>query len=268
MLVKRLLPLGAVGLLAGLALAGCGGSAAANTVSVTPTPTCPATPQFQVATGTITAVNSTQMTVQTTKGEALVTLSARTRYSSQQKTSASDIQDGTRVQVIVKANSDGTYSAVQVAIRQATGTGTGGGNGGGFPGGNPTPRGTATPGPRRTATPGAGIPARCRPTGAGRGGAGGLGGGTGTVEGGLPAGAKVLSGTVATISGPNMTITGTDGTNYNVKLDSATIYSKIGAAKVTDLKIGAAVTATGAKASNGSIAAQAVTILLALPTGQ
>jgi hypothetical protein len=77
-----------------------------------------------------------------------------------------------------------------------------------------------------------------------------------------------LSGTVATISGPNMTITGSDGTDYNVKLDSTTVYSKIGAAKVSDLKIGGAVTATGVKASNGSITAQAVTILLALPTGQ
>jgi hypothetical protein len=261
MFMKRFLPLGAIGLLAALALAGCGGSAAANTTSVTPTPTCPSTPQFQVATGTITAVNSAQMTVQTAKGEALVTLSTRTRYSSQEKTSASDIQDGTRVQVIVQANSDGTYSAVQVAIRQAP-AGTG------FPGGNPNPRGTATPGPRRTATPGTGVPARCRTTGAGRGGAGGFGGGAGTVEGGLPAGAKVLSGTVATISGPNMTLTGTDGTNYNVKLVSTTIYSKIGAAKVSDLKIGLPVTATGAKASNGSIQAVAVTILLALPAGQ
>ena len=113
---RRLLPLGTLALLADVALVGCG-SAAAATSKATPTATCPTIPQFQTATGTITAVNSTQMTVQTTKGESLVTFSTRTRYSSQQKTSASDIQDGTRVQVIVKANSDGTYSAVQVAIR-------------------------------------------------------------------------------------------------------------------------------------------------------
>ncbi len=257
--IKHFLSIGAVGLLVGLAFAGCGGTASAGSASVTPTPTCPATPQFQVVTGTITAVNSTQMTVETTKGETLVTFSARTRYSSQEKTSAKNIQDGTRVQVVVQANSDGTYSAVQVAIRPATtGAGTGSGNGG-------FPRGTGTPGPRGTATPGAGIPARCRTTGTGRGG---FGGGTGTVEGGLPSGAKVLSGTVATISGPYMTITGTDGTNYNVTLESTTIYSEIAAAKVTDLKIGDAVTATGTKASNGAIQAQAVTILLALPTGQ
>lgn len=267
MSIKRLLPLGALALLAGASLVGCG-SAAAAASKATPTATCPTIPQIQEATGTITAVNSTQMTVQTTKGEALVSLSTRTRYSSQLKTSQADIQDGIRVQVIVKANSDGTYSAVQVAIRQAPTTGTGGTGGtGGFPGG-----GTATPGTGRGGRGGTGrgtpVPASCR-TGRGTGTGGfGAGGGTGTVEGGLPSGAKVLSGTVATINGPSMTITGTDGTDYNVTLESTTIYSKIGTAKVTDLQIGQAVTATGTKASNGSITAQAVTILLALPTGQ
>jgi hypothetical protein len=261
MLMKRLLLLGAVALLAGAALAGCGSTANAAS-KATPTPTCPAAPQFQQAVGTITAVNTSQMTVQTTKGEVLVTLGSRTRYSSQQKVSQSSIQDGMRVQVIVKANSDGTYSAVQVAIRQnptTTGTGTGrGGTGNGGRGGG-----------RPTGTPTAGTPtaARCQTgRGAGRGGAGN--GGTGTVEGGLPSGAKVLSGTVSTINGATMTITGTDGTDYNVELDSTTIYSEIAAAKVSDLQVGQAVTVTGVKASNGSITAQAVTILLSLPSGQ
>ena len=266
MSIKRLLPLGALALLAGASLVGCG-SAAAAASKATPTATCPTIPQIQQATGTITAVNSTQMTVQTTKGEALVDFSTRTRYSSQLKTSQADIQDGIRVQVIVKANSDGTYSAVQVAIRQAPTTGAGGTGGGGFPGG-----GTATPGTGRGGRGGTGrgtpVPANCRPTRGGANGGTGNGGGTGTVEGGLPSGAKVLSGTVATINGPSMTITGTDGTDYNVTLESTTIYSKIGAAKVTDLQIGQAVTVSGTKASNGSITAQAVTILLALPTGQ
>lgn len=262
MLMKRFLPLGAVGFLVGLALAGCG-STAASANTATPTPTCPAAPQIQEATGTITAVNSSQMMVQTTKGEALVNLSARTRYTMQEKTSQSDIKDGVRVQVIVKLNTDGSYSAVQVAIRQAP-TGTGAGNGGGFPGGNGGngSRGGSGNG-NRGGTP---VPARCRP---GRGGAGGGFGNGGTVEGGLPSGAKVLSGTVATISGPNLTITGAaDGTDYNVKLDSTTVYSKIGAAKASDLKVGQSVLAIGTKGANGSINAQAVTVLLALPTGQ
>lgn len=259
--MKRLLSLGALGVLGVLALAGCG-SAAASANAVTPTPTCPAAPQIQEATGTITAVNSSQMTVQTTRGEALVSLGARTRYTMQEKTSQSDIQDGVRVQVVVKSNSDGSYSAVQVAIRQAP-TGTGTGSGGGFPGGNGGNGGRGGSGNgNRGGTP---VPARCRTT---RGGAGGGFGNGGTVEGGLPSGAKVLSGTVATISGPNLTITGADGTDYNVKLDSTTVYSKIGAAKASDLKVGQSVLAIGTKGTNGSINAQAVTVLLALPTGQ
>ncbi len=260
--MKRLLPLGALGLLCVLALAGCG-SAAASANAATPTPTCPSVPQIQEATGTITAVNSSQMTVQTTKGEALVNLGSRTRYTMQEKTSQSDIKDGVRVQVVVKSNSDGSYSAVQVAIRQ-TPTGAGAGNGG-FPGGNGGNGGNGGRGGsgngNRGGTP---VPARCR---AGRGGAGGFGNGS-TVEGGLPSGAKVLSGTVSTISGPNLTITGADGSDYNVKLDSTTVYSKIGAAHASDLKIGQVVLAIGTKGANGSINAQAVTILLALPTGQ
>jgi Cu/Ag efflux protein CusF len=256
--MKRLLSWGSLGVLSILALAGCG-SGAASANAATPTPTCPAAPQFQQATGTITAVDGSQMTVQTTRGEALVNLSSRTRYTMQEKTSQSDVQDGVRVQVIVKSNSDGAYSAVQVAIRQAP-TGNGGGNGGGFPGGNGGNGGNGNG--NRGGTP---VPARCR---TGRGGNGGAFGSGGAAEGGLPSGAKVLSGTVSTISGPNMTITANDGADYNVKLDSTTVYSKIGAAKVSDLKVGQMVLAIGAKGANGSINAQAVTILLALPTSQ
>lgn len=256
MSMKRFLPLGVIGLLAGLALAGCGSPAAAANAA-TPTPTCPAVPQFQQAAGTITAVNSSQMTVQTARGETLVNLTSRTRYTSQQKTSQSDIQDGIRVQVVVKDNGDGTYTAVQVAIRQAAS-----GNGGGFPGGN---GGNGGNGPVRTPGTGGRFPANCR---AGRGGNGGGFGNGGTPEGGLPTGAKVLTGTVASINGPNMTITAADGTDYNVKLDSTTVYSKIAAAKVSDLKIGQIVLAVGQKGANGSITAQSVTTLLALPTTQ
>lgn len=264
MVMKRLLSLGALALLAGATLVGCGAAASAAS-KATPTATCPATPQFQQATGTITAVSSSQMTVQTTKGAVQVTLSSRTRYTSQQKTAQSDVKDGMRVQVVVKDNGDGTYTAVQVALRQVptTGTGGNGGNGGrGGNGGNGTPTPSTGRDGRNGGTP---VASNCRPT-TGRGGGNGSFGGTGTTEGGLPSGAKVLSGTVATINGASMTITGTDGTDYNVKLDSATIYSKIGAGKVTDLKTGLPVTALGSKAKDGSIAAQSVTILLALPS--
>lgn len=258
MVMKRLLALGALALLAGAALVGCGSPASAAS-KATPTPTCPAAPQFQQATGTITAVSSNQMTVQTTKGSVLLTLTSRTRYAAQQKVGQSDIQDGLRVQVIVKDNGDGTYTATQVAIRQAAaGNGSGNGGPGGFPG-----KGTPTPGAGRgrggNGTP---VPANCR-TGRG-GGNGGPGNNNGGAEGGLPNGAKVLSGTVATINGVYMTITGTDGTDYSVRLDSTTVYSKIAAAKASDLKVGQAVTVAGTKGSNGSINAQAVTILLAL----
>jgi hypothetical protein len=246
-------------LLAGFALAACGSPAAASSAAA-PTPTCPSAPQFQQVVGTITAVNSTQMTVQTTKGETLVNLTSRTRYTHQETTTQSDVQDGTRVQVVVKPNGDGTYTAQLVALRQAVpngGNGGNGGSGGGNRGGN------GNGGGNRGGTP---VPARCR---TGRGGTGGGFGGTGTtIEGGIPTGDLVLNGTVATINGQSMTVTEANGTDYNVKLDSTTVYSRIATAQASDLKTGQAVLAIGQKASNGSINALAVTILLALPTSQ
>lgn len=240
-----------VALLAGLALAACGPKSTSNsTSSASPTATCPATPArtFDQATGTVLTASSDQMTVQTTKGQVTIHFTSQTRFSRQQTVTQSEIQDGNQVQVAVKSNSDGTYTAQLVIVGAAVGRGGNGGNGGNG--------GTGT---------GNGGNQACR---AGRGGTG-SGTGTGTGNGGtILNGAKVLRGTVSSVTGNSLTITAANGTDYTVTLDSSTIYSKIGQAQASDVQAGQPVLVVGRKASDGSINANSVTILLALPATQ
>ncbi len=258
MILRRFLQSGAVVLLAGFAIAGCSANAA-STGSATPTATCPSTQaaQFKQATGTVTTVSSTQITVQTTNGAVVANLSSRTRVTRQQTVAPSVVQDGVRVQVIVKNNGDGTYTAQIVAIRQAAPTGSG--NGGGTGSGNGGGRG------------GSGANPACR---TGRGGAGsGPGAGNGGIfgsptEGGIPTGDLSLAGTVSSTNGQTMTITTTNGADYTVKLDSTTVYSQIAAAKTSDLQANQAVLVIGQAQKDGSINALSITILLSLPASQ
>jgi hypothetical protein len=260
MIYRRFLPSGSVALLLGLALAGCAANSTSASGSVSPTPTCPSTTlaQFKQVVGTVTALNSSQMTVQTTSGPVTVNLSSRARVTEQQMAAQSDVQDGELIQVEVKDNTDGTYTAVVVLltgrVAGSTGGGAGGGTGGGFGGGRGG-RGTVTPEP-------AGCPTPSRGTG------GGFGGGNGGTQGGLPTGSKLLTGTVVSILGQTLTIKATNGTVFTVTLDSTTVYSKIAAGKTSDLKINQAVRVIGQAQKNGSIDAQSITILLALPTSQ
>ncbi len=263
MIYKRFLPSGSVALLIGLAFAGCAASSTSASDAISPTPTCPSTTlaQFKQVVGTVTALSSSQMTVQTTSGPVMVSLSSRTRVTEQQVAAQSDVQDGELIQVEVKDNTNGTYSAVVVLLTGraagSTGGGAGGGTGGGFGGGRGG-RGTVTPEP-------AGCPTPVRGNGAG---AGGGNGGIGGTQGGLPTGAKLLTGTVVSVLGQTLTIKATNGTVFTVTLDSTTVYSKIAAGKTSDLKINQAVRVIGQAQKNGSVDAQSITILLALPTSQ
>jgi hypothetical protein len=257
MIYKRFLPAGAAAVLIGLALAGC----AANSTSASgaaPTPACPASPlaQFKQAVGTVTAISSSHLTVQTTNSSVVVNLSSRTRVTEQQIAAQGDVQDGELIQVEVKSNTDGTYTAVVVLLTGrapgGNGGGTGGGTGGGFGGGRGG-RGTVTPEPAGCPTPGRG--------------AGGNGGNGGT-QGGLPSGARLLTGTVVSILGQTLTIKATNGTVFTVTLDSTTVYSKIAEGKTSDIKVNQAVRVVGQAQKDGSITAQSITTLLALPAGQ
>jgi hypothetical protein len=65
-----------------------------------------------------------------------------------------------------------------------------------------------------------------------------------------------------------LTIKATNGTVFTVTLDSTTVYSKIAEGKTSDIKVNQAVRVVGQAQKDGSITAQSITTLLALPAGQ
>ncbi|HEY7127590.1 MAG TPA: DUF5666 domain-containing protein [Ktedonobacterales bacterium] len=256
--------------LASLVLAGCG-SASAASAKASPTATCPATPtqQFSQAVGTVTAVSSTQLTVQTLQGTAVtLQLASQTRYTRQQTLAFSDVQDGKTIQIIAKQNADGSYTA-QTVVLQDRAAGTGGSNGGnggsGGTGGNGGNGGNGggNGGRGNGGNGGGGVNRACFLRGTVTPGAGGFGGGQGT----LPNGQHLVTGTVSTVSGQSITVTTRAGQDLTVNVDSSTTYSTTAQAQASDLQKGQAVQAQGRKNADSTITAVAVNILLKLPTG-
>jgi hypothetical protein len=253
----RFFALGGTLVLAVLALAGCSSANAAR-ATTSPTATCPPAPKQ--ALGTVATVNGNSLTVKTTRGQSVtVNLASTTTLIQEATGSQSDLQDGERVQVFVTSNPDGSYTAQRITIAPAGTLATGvpgGGRGGGRGSGGGS--GSSNPCVSRTPRAGSGTPG----TGRGR-----PGGGTGTPgTGNGQANGRSVSGTVATINGQVLSVTASDGTDYTVQLDSATKYTRISVAKASDLQVGQAVSVTGRAASNGSITAQSIIILEALPT--
>ena len=259
----RFLSLGGALVLAALALAGC---SSANAASASPSPTATCPPASVSALGAIATVNGNSLTVKTTRGQQVtVNLASTTTLTMEATGSQSDLQDGERVQVFVTSNADGSYTAQRITITPAGTQATGfpGGRNGGNRGSGSGQSGTnpcvsRTPG-AATGTPGAGRRGSGG-RGSGGGGAGSGGSGNGQANG------RSVSGTIATVNGQSLSVTASDGSDYTVQLDSSTKYTKISVAKASDLQVGQAVTVTGRAASGGSITAQSIIILEALPT--
>jgi hypothetical protein len=249
MVPRRFLQAGIIALLAGTAFAGCSASTTAS--RATPTPTCPSAPaqQFKQALGTVTAVSSDQMSVKTTTSQVMVNFTTKTTFTRQATVSQSDLKDGQQVQVIVKDNGDGTYTAQRVAISTGVAqTGRfGSGNGGNRGFQNCRPTGTGTPTRRRGN--GGGFP-------------------SGTPGTGPASGQRGVSGKIVTINGQTMTVAATNGGNYTITLDSSTTYEETVSAEASDIKVGQPVSVVGQAGANGSITATAIILLIALPTRQ
>ena len=255
---SRFLSLGGTLVLALLALAGCGSANAAQ-ATTSPTATCPPAPRQ--ALGTIATVNGNSLTVKTARGQSVtVNLASTTTLIQETTGSQSDLQDGERVQVFVTSNADGSYTAQRITIAPAgtLATGVPGGGRGGTGRGGGSGSGSSNPCVSRTPRAGSGTP------GTGRGRPGGGTGAPGTGNG--PANGRSVSGTVATVNGQVLSVTASDGADYTIQLDSATKYTRISVARASDLQVGQAVSVTGRAASDGSITAQSIIILEALPT--
>lgn len=230
-------------LLAGL-LAACGssGTTTGNTTATgTATTAC-----LSVTTGTIESVSNNTLQVTNVQGKNVqVTLTGSTVLTRQATLTATDLKTGLPVTVIVKQNTDGTYSALSVSTRTSQGSvgsfrngsgaklctgqrrGTGTGNFGGF--------GSGTPG------------------------AFGNGSGTGTSR-------QTISGTISQINGSAITVTDASGNDFTVTLTSTTRMTEQQTVTASDLQVGQVVTITGTANSQGVINASLVALLQALPT--
>src|SRR5713226_8792534 len=119
-LMKRLFSILPAAMLAALVavLAACGSSSATtSSTSTTATPTS-TTACLSVTTGTIQSVSNNTLQVTNLQGKNVqVTVTSATTFTRQSTLTAADLKTGMPVTVVVKQNSDNTYSALSVSIR-------------------------------------------------------------------------------------------------------------------------------------------------------
>ena len=233
-------------LLAGL-LGACGSSGTTGSSNTTATGTattaCPS-----VTTGTIESVSNNTLQVTNMQGKNVqVTLTSATVLTRQATLTATDLKTGLPVTVIVKQNTDGTYSALSVSARTSQGSV------GNFRNGNGT---KLCSGQRRgTGTGNFG--------GSGSGTPGAFGNGNGT---GTGTSRQTINGTISQINGSALTVTDASGNDFTVTLTSTTRMTEQQTVTASDLQVGQAVTITGTANSQGVINASLVALLQALPT--
>ena len=220
-------------------LAACGGPASANsgnsgsTASASATATCPPTGSFKTATGTLSAVSGSAITVTDTKGaQTVFNLDSSTRVTKMVTEPASALTAGTSVQVITDTN---VTTAQRITI---LGQGAGQGRGGfpGFGGG-------------RTGTPAAGANRNCFTRG-------GQGAGA---AGGPASGFQGLRGTVASASSTQLVLDDTQGQTFSMAITPSTQILTSQAGKASDLAVGDKATVAGT-ASGSSYTARTITV--------
>jgi hypothetical protein len=241
--MRRVFTILPVLLFAGL-LAACG-SASATTGSTTTTATGTTTTAcLSVTTGTIQSVSNNTLQVTNMQGKNVqVTLSSSTVLIRQATLTAADLKTGQSVTVIVKQNTDGTYSALSVSARSSQGSLGGVRNGTGT---------RLCSGSRR---------------GTGGGGFGGPGFGSGTPSAsGNGTSRQTINGTISQVNGSAITVTDSSGNDFTVTLTSTTRMTTQQTVPASGLQVGQAVTITGMANSHGVINASSVSLLQALPT--
>ncbi len=239
--MRRVFTILPVLLLAGL-LAACG-SASATTGSTTTTATGTTTTAcLSATTGTIQSVGNNTLQVTNVQGKNVqVTLTSSTVLIRQATLTAADLKTGQSVTVIVKQNTDGTYSALSVSARSSQGSLGGVRNGA-----------RLCSGQRR---------------GTGGGGFGGPGFGSGTPgASGNGTSRQTINGTISQVNGSALTVTDNSGNDFTVTLTSTTRMTVQQTVTASDLQVGQAVTITGTANRQGVINASSVSLLQALPT--
>lgn len=223
-----------------LLLAACGTSTSASTTTgaaATATACAQATrpaSSFKTATGTLNSINGQTLTLTNQRGNTVtVTYSSSTTFTQESAIPATSLQEGTNVRITV-TNSNGTYTAVNIIALNGANGGSFLGNGGNFGQG-------ANPCAARN-----------------RSGRGNPGNGTNNFRG--------LVGTVGQLNGTSLTITDAKGTAYTVTITQQTQIVQTQSTTAAALKVGQPLTVIGKAASQGTISANSVAILLSLPT--
>jgi len=218
-------------------LAACG-SASAATSNATSNTSTTVKACLTVTTGTIQSISNNSLSVTNFQGNKVqATFTSQTTIMRQATLTSTDLKTGMLVSVTVIQNTDGTYSARAISVRNSL-TNQGGINRGSGLCNGQRRRGTGT--------------------------FGGPGFGSGTPGAGGAQNRQIISGTVSQISGSSLTVTDTSGNDFTVALTTTTRISTQQSVTGSDLRVGEAVMITGSANSQGVINANSVSILQGL----
>lgn len=185
--------------------------------------------------GTVASISAQQLQLSLGTNSATTTtlaLDAQTIYALAQTASQSALKSGDSVDVTTTTASDGTISAESVIVVPKL----------------PTPAVDATP---RATTPNGSS---------GTGGFGGSGGSGGRSFGGA-GGARSIDGTIASISGNQLSLTLANGSTSTVSLSNQTTYQTTQSASQSAVTSGASVLVTVSRGSDGTLTATSVIVL-------
>jgi hypothetical protein len=226
-------------------LAGCGSAAASSATS--PTPTAGqrggGTGAGAGTSGQLVQINGTTLVLSTTNADVNVTYTSTTPITQASTGPTADIVTGSCVVIIGTKDSAGSVTATSVQLRAAvsgacTNAAAGGGAaGGGRPGG------------------GAGFPGR--PSGA-------------AAPSGAPTlnpNAAFVNGLVTAVTGTSITVQQTSGTPSTVTVPTTITVNESRTAAASELAVDDCLLARGAKNASGVVAATALTIEPASPSG-
>jgi len=221
-------------------LAACGSTSAATSNATSNTST-KAKACLTVTTGTIQSISNNSLSVTNFQGNKVQTIfTSKTTIMRQATLTSTDLKTGMLVSVTVIQNTNGTYSARAISVRNSLTNQGGISRGSGLCNGQRR-RGTGTPGTF-----------------------GGPGFGSGTPGAGGAQSRQIINGTVSQISGSSLTVTDTSSNDFTVTLNSTTRISTQKTVTGSDLRVGEAVMITGSANSQGVINANSVSILQGL----
>ena len=221
-----------LGIGAVLAVAACGTAAAGTT---TPSPSGGSNNSSRArnaAAGQLVQINGTTLILSNANGDTTVTYTGSTVITQTSTGTVSDINPGVCIVAVGQKDATGQVTAATVTVRNPTnGSCAGGGNL--FGGGGGAPR-TGNP----SFSP--------RPT---------------------PANLGIARGLVTAVSGTSVTVQQTDGTTVTIAVPTTVRVSKTDTVDASTLQTGDCVAATGTRDSSGAVAARALTIVPAGPSG-